>query len=97
MPSPAEHQFFVRHDLAIGPNSFMVPAVIGIEADAESSADPRVDISLHRASFDLRRPEPPGYFFRVGPRGVDFRRRGNETTFEGEARSGDETGVAGST
>ena len=68
-------------------------AVLHPEADPVASADPRIDVGPHRTGDNLRGPEPSGYFFRIGPRRVDFRRRGIETTFEGEARSGDETGV----
>ena len=60
------------------------------------TADPRVDAGLLRAGLDPRGPEPAGYFLRVGPRRVDFRGLRVETALEGEARSGDEAGIAGS-
>ena len=53
--------------------------------DAVAAADAQIDVRLHRAGLDLRGPEPARYFFRVGPRGVDFFGRRIETTFEGEA------------
>ena len=95
MPGPAEHQFFVRHHLVIDPADFMILSVAVGEADTKSPADPRIDNGVHRAGLDLRRPEPARYFFRVGPRRVDFLRRRMETAFEGEARARDEAGVAG--
>src|SRR5207245_3496492 len=93
-PGPAEHEFPVRHHLAIGAADFMLSVFVG-EADAVASAGPRVDAGLPGAGLDRRRPEPPRYLLRVRPRGVDFFGRGIETTFEGEARSVDEAGVAG--
>src|ERR1700682_1707669 len=95
MPRPAEHQPLVRHHLAIDAAGFVI-LVVGREDDAEAPADPRVDVRLHRANLGVRGPEPTRYFLRVRPRGVDFLRRGIETAFDGEARPGDETGVAGS-
>src|ERR1700738_5176531 len=94
MPGPAEHQFLVRNHLAVDTANFVV-LVIGGEADAVTAAGPRVDLRLKRARLGVRASEPADYFFRVGPRGVDFRRRRIETTFEGEAMSSDDTGIAG--
>src|SRR5258706_7149700 len=94
MPGPAEHQPLVRHHLAIDAADFAILTVFLAEAEAVASADPRVDAGLLRACFDRRRHEPARYFLRIGPRRVDFFRRGIETTFEGEARSVDEAGGA---
>src|SRR3984957_14867201 len=91
-PPPAQRQSLVRHHLAIDAGDFVMLAILHLEADPVAAADPRIDVGPYRAGDDLRGPEPSGYFFRVGPRRVDFRRRGIETTFEREARSGDETG-----
>src|SRR5258706_3407335 len=48
MPGPAEHQPLVRHHLAID-SADLVILVVGRKADAEASADPRVDVRLLRA------------------------------------------------
>src|SRR6476660_9389723 len=86
MPGPAEHQPLVRHHLAIDAADFAILSVFLAEAEAVAPADPRVDAGMLRAWLDRRRREPARYFLRVGPRRVDFLRRGIETTFEGEVR-----------
>src|SRR5882757_5030501 len=95
MPGPAEHQPFVRHDLAIDAADLEILAVGACEADAVAAADTQVGLGLHRAFLDAGRSEPRDYFFRVGPRGVDFGGRRIDTTFDREAWLGCEIGVAG--
>src|SRR5882757_7170159 len=76
MPGPAEHQPLVRYDLAIDAADLEMLAIGGVEADAVSPANAEISLCLQRAFLQLRgHPEPSGYFFRVGPRGVDFRGR----------------------
>src|ERR1700680_1165814 len=84
VPRPAEHQTLVRHHLALGPADFVIFG-IGGEADAKMPADLWVDFGLKRVTFGVRTTEPLDYFLRVGPRGVDFRRRGIKAALEGEA------------
>src|SRR3954469_14943778 len=64
MPGPAEHQPFVRHDLAIDAADLDFFTVGGLETDAVASADAQIRLRLHRALLDLRRAEPRDYFFR---------------------------------
>src|ERR1700731_2166343 len=71
-PGPAEHQKPVRHQLPINAADFAMLAMFDVEADAVSAAAPRINGSPLGAGLDLGRPEPAGYFFRVGPRRVDF-------------------------
>src|SRR5260370_39737075 len=87
MPRQTEYPPPIRHHFAIDAAGFVI-LVVGREADAEASADPRVDVRLHRANPGVRGSEPTRHFLRVRPRGVDFRRRRIETTFDGEARPG---------
>src|SRR5258708_1924399 len=85
MPRPAEHQPLVRHDFAIDAADLEMLAVGGLEADLVAPADAQVGLRLQRAFFHPCRAEPSDYFFRVGPRGVDFRGRRIDTTFDVEA------------
>src|SRR5260370_6981058 len=49
MPRPTEYQPLIRHHFAIDAAGFVI-LVVGREADAEASADPRVDVRLHHAN-----------------------------------------------
>src|SRR5258708_1216769 len=88
MPGPTEDQPLPRRHFAIETADLVILSIVGREAGAEAAADPHVKLGAHRAPQRPRRPEPARYFFRVGPRGVDFFRRRVETASEGEAGPG---------
>src|SRR3954452_23256016 len=48
MPCPAENQSLLRHHFAIGATALVMLAVIGGEADAESTADAHIEFSARR-------------------------------------------------
>src|SRR6185369_5007676 len=95
MPGPAKHQPLIRHHLAIDAVDLEVLAVIPVEAEAIAATNPRIDAGALAAGLYPRGSKPTHYFFRIGPRRVDFFRRRVEMAFEGEAWSGAEAGVAG--
>src|SRR5262245_55554955 len=92
-PRPGENEFLLRNHLAIDAAHVMLFAVLGREGNgvAASHLDVRGGV-LNRPGI---RAEPFQDFFGVGPGGVDFLRRGIETTFEGEDGLFGEWGLGG--
>src|SRR5712675_2287920 len=58
MPGPAEHQPFVRYDLAIDTADLEIFAVFAGEVDAVTPADAQIGLGLQGALLHLRGPEP---------------------------------------
>ena len=94
VPRPAEHQPLVRYHLAIDAGDLEIFAALVIEAEPETAAGPGIDLGPHRLRPDIGRAKPVDYFFRVGPRDVDFFRARIEPALDGEAGPRGEIGCA---
>src|SRR4051794_5436776 len=71
MPCPAENQSVPGHHLAIGAADLVILAVIGVEADPETTAGTNVQFGARRAIHNVRRPEPADKFPGVRPYGIN--------------------------
>src|SRR5262245_18075190 len=92
-PCPGEDEFLPGNYLAIDAAHVMLFAVLGREGDGIAAAHPDIGGGvLDRHGIGA---EPLQDFFGVGPGGVDFLRRGSETTFEGEAGRFGKSGLGG--
>src|ERR1700728_124674 len=86
LPGPGEDEFLIGDDFATDAADVVLFAAWRAHQPAIAAAD--ADVTFGRYRFDLARPYPARYFFRVGPGGEDFGRRRLEAALEGEARFG---------
>src|ERR1700752_2323894 len=89
MPRPAEDQPLRRRHFEIFSADLVILAVVGLEADAEVSADTHVHIGFDAVDYGLSGSEPLDDFFGIGPRLEDFFGGGLESSGEGKAWLGE--------